>query len=59
MFETNLQVVSSEIQREGILLSKHLKVFEHTCAYARWAHMHRFLSVCLVVCHLPNFESVD
>ncbi len=19
---------------------------EHTCAYARWAHMHRFLSVC-------------
>ncbi len=19
--------------------------FEHTCAYARWAHMHRFLSV--------------
>ncbi len=21
-----------------------LVVFEHTCAYARWAHMHRFLS---------------
>ncbi len=21
-------------------------IFEHTCAYARWAHMHRFLSVC-------------
>ncbi len=20
--------------------------FEHTCAYARWAHMHRFLSDC-------------
>ncbi len=20
-------------------------IFEHTCAYARWAHMHRFLSV--------------
>ena len=24
----------------------YLFVFEHTCAYARWAHMHRFLSVC-------------
>ena len=23
-----------------------LVIFEHTCAYARWAHMHRFLSVC-------------
>ena len=21
-------------------------IFEHTCAYARLAHMHRFLSVC-------------
>ena len=21
-------------------------IFEHTCAYARWAHMHHFLSVC-------------
>ncbi len=21
-------------------------LFEHTCAYARWAHMHHFLSVC-------------
>ncbi len=25
-------------------------IFEHTCAYARWAHMHRFLSVRLSVC---------
>ncbi len=29
-------------------------LFEHTCAYARWAQMHRFLSVrpsvCLSVC---------
>ncbi len=24
--------------------------FEHTCAYARWAHRHRFASVCLSVC---------
>ena len=24
-------------------------LFEHTCAYAQWAHMHRFLSVCLSV----------
>ncbi len=24
-------------------------IFEPTCAYARWAHMHRFPSVCLVV----------
>ncbi len=22
------------------------RFFEYTCAYARWAHMHRFLSVC-------------
>ncbi len=21
-----------------------ITLFEHTCAYARWAHMHRFLS---------------
>ncbi len=27
-----------------------LLIFEHTCAYARWAHMHRFLSVCPSVC---------
>ena len=26
-----------------------MNVFEHTCAYARWVHMHRFLSVCLSV----------
>ncbi len=25
-------------------------LFEHTCAYARWAHMHGFLSVSLSVC---------
>ena len=25
-------------------------VFEHTCAYAQWANMHRFLSVHLSVC---------
>ena len=24
-------------------------IFEHTCAYARWAVMHHFLSVCLSV----------
>ncbi len=29
------------------LLMVDILVFEHTCAYARWAHMHRFLSVCL------------
>ncbi len=23
-----------------------MPVFEHTCACARWAHMHRFVSVC-------------
>ena len=27
-----------------------VKFFEHTCAYARWALMHRFLSVRLSVC---------
>ncbi len=26
---------------------------EHTCAYARWAHMHRFLSVC----HLTKIQT--
>ncbi len=25
-------------------------LIEPTCANARWAHMHRFLSVCLSVC---------
>ena len=25
-------------------------IFEPTCAYARWAHMHRNLSVCMYVC---------
>ncbi len=24
-----------------------IALFDHTCAYAWWAHMHRFLSVCL------------
>ncbi len=28
---------------------KLLTIFEPTCAYARWAHMHRNLSVCLSV----------
>ncbi len=28
-----------------------LPIFEPTCAYARWAHMHRFLSVCPSECH--------
>ncbi len=32
-----------------------IQIFEHTCAYARWALMHGFLSVrpsvCLSVCH--------
>ena len=26
------------------------RIFEHTCAYARWALMHCFLSVCPSVC---------
>ncbi len=30
-------------------------IFEHTCAYARWAPMHRFLSVCLSDVTLPEF----
>ncbi len=28
-----------------------LLIFEHTCAFARWAHMDRFLSVCPSVCN--------
>ncbi len=29
-----------------LLLIDPVMIFEHTCAYARWALMHRFLSVC-------------
>ncbi len=32
-------------------------IFEPTCAYARWAHMHRFLSVCLSVCNLTKIQT--
>ncbi len=32
-----------------------LNLIEHTCAYARWAHMRRFLSVCMLVTP-PNFR---
>ncbi len=28
-----------------------IKMFEPTCAYAWWAHMHCFPSVCPSVCH--------
>ena len=32
-------------------------IFEHTYAYARWAHMHRFQSVCPSVrCHLTKTQ---
>ncbi len=40
-------------------------IFEHTCAYARWAHMHRFLSVChltkihLTKIHLTKFQFIQ
>ncbi len=30
---------------------------EHACAYARWAHMHRFLSVCPSVCDLTKIQT--
>ena len=33
----------------GVTICHSVCVVEHTCAYARWAHMHRFLSVCLSV----------
>ncbi len=32
-------------------------VFEHTCAYARWALMHHFLSVCLSVRNLTKIQT--
>ncbi len=34
----------------GFTLFSKRVLFEHTCASARWALMHRFLSVCLSVC---------
>ena len=34
-----------------------IRVFEYTCAYARWPHMPRFLSVCLSVrCHWTKIQ---
>ena len=32
-------------------------VFEHTSAYARWAHMHHFLYVCLSVRDLTKIQT--
>ncbi len=32
-------------------------LFEHTCAYARWALMHRFASVCPSVCGLTKIQT--
>ncbi len=43
---------------EGGLLWFH-HVFEHTCAYARWALMHRFLSVCLWLDHNSLDQNSD
>ena len=34
-----------------------LTIFEHTCAYARWAYMHRFASVRLSVCDLTKIQT--
>ncbi len=36
-------------------LRRSWKVFEHTCAYAQWAHMHHFLFVC-PSSTLPKFK---
>ncbi len=39
-----------------------LKIFEPTCAYARWAYMHRIASVCLSVTwpkFIPDKKSLD
>ncbi len=46
----------------GVLKSAQQRLLiEHTCAYARWAHMHRFLyvrlSVCLSVCDLTKIQT--
>ncbi len=32
-------------------------IFERTCAYAWWAHMHHFLSVRLSVCYLTKIQT--
>ncbi len=40
-------------ESKGSCLSNNLLVFEHTCAYARRAHMHRFASVW---CHLTKTQ---
>ena len=38
--------IKSDINRESLLAINYiLFLFEHTSAYAWWAHMHRFLSV--------------
>ncbi len=48
--QTKNRIIHSVLVSYGPAESQPHHFFEHTCAYARWAHMHRFLSVRLSVC---------
>ncbi len=45
---------SRAVQKVGLLPAL---VFEHSCAHARWAHMHRFVSVSLSVRDLTKIQT--
>ncbi len=50
-------IQAKRLVRSFCIVNHYFVLFEHTCAYARWAYMHRFLSVHLSVCHLTKIQT--